>query len=143
MKPPLEPAGISRPPNRERLVLIVERDDRVRDLQRFFLEKSGFRVEFVDDGRTAFERAVETLPDLVVTEILIAPVDGLTLCRQLRDNARTGGIPVLVFSILSAASRATEAGARVFLRKPIVEATFIGAVESLMAAQPTLKADRK
>ena len=127
--------------NGRRSILIAERDERVRDLQRFFLEKAGFNVEFAADGRAAFERAVETIPDLIVTEILITPVDGLTLCRQLRDNPTTNDIPVVVFSILSAASRAAEAGAQVFLRKPIVESTFIGAVECLMAAQPTRKAD--
>ena len=123
-------------------LLIAERDARVRELQKFFLEKAGFTVEFADDGHAAFERAVQMLPDLVITEILIAPVDGLTLCRRLREHALTQGIPVMVFSILSAASRATEAGAQAFLRKPIVESTFIGAVESLMAAQPQPKAEQ-
>lgn len=122
-------------------MLIVERDGRVRELQRFFLEKAGFAVEFADDGRAGFERALHTLPDVIVTEILITPIDGLTLCRQLRENPLTSDIPVMVFSILSAASRATEAGAQAFLRKPIVESTFIGAIESLMAAQPTPRVD--
>ena len=129
--------------NGKRSVLIAERDARVRDLQRFFLEKSGFTVEFADDGQAAFERALVLLPAVVVTEILITPVDGLTLCRQLKENPLTSGIPVVVFSILSAASRAIEAGANVFLRKPMVESTFIGAVVSLMAAQPTHGADQR
>lgn len=124
------------------LVLIAERDARVRELQRFFLERAGFTVEFAADGQSAFERAAQMLPDLVITEILITPVDGLTLCRQLREHPLTSAIPVMVFSILSAAARATEAGAQVFLRKPIVESTFIGAVESLMAAQPTPRAEQ-
>jgi CheY-like chemotaxis protein len=123
-------------------VLIVERDGRVRDLQQFFLSKAGFVVEFVEDGQSALDRATRTLPDLLITEILIPRMDGLTLCRRLRDERITQGLPVMVFSILSAESRATEAGAQVFLRKPIVEATFIGAVESLMAAQPTQRADQ-
>lgn len=124
-------------------LLIVERDGRVRDLQRFFLEKAGFAVEFAADGQAALERAMQLLPDVIITEILIAPIDGLTLCRQLRENPLTTAIPVMVFSILSAASRATEAGAQAFLRKPIVESTFIGAIESLMAAQPTRRVDHR
>lgn len=122
-------------------MLIAERDARTRDLQRFFLERAGFVVEFADDGQAAFVRAVAMVPDLVITEILITPVDGLTLCRQLRAHPQTSAIPVVVFSLLSAAARATEAGAHVFLRKPMVESTFVGAVESLMAAQPTHGAD--
>jgi CheY-like chemotaxis protein len=121
----------------ERVILIAERDQNVRDLQRFFLEKAGFGVEFADDGQAALERARTDRPALVVTEILIPRLDGLALCRRLREDPLTAGVPVIVFSILSAAARAAEAGASAFLRKPLVESVFVAAVEDLVAAQPT------
>jgi CheY-like chemotaxis protein len=120
-----------------RVVLIAERDQTVRELQQFFLEKAGFAVEFADDGEAALERARLAPPALVVTEILIPKVDGLALCRRLRDDPATRGVPVIVFSILSAAARAAEAGASAFLRKPLVESVFVAAVRDLAAAQPT------
>jgi FixJ family two-component response regulator len=46
-----------------------------------------------------------------------------------------------VFSILAAAARAAEAGARAFLRKPLVESTFVAAVLGAMAAQPPASTD--
>lgn len=123
-------------PNRH-LVLIAERDPQVRELERFFLERVAFIVEFADDGPAALERARLILPALVVTEILLPGLDGLTLCRRLRDDPLTSDIPVLVFSMLAAVARAAEAGARAFLRKPLVEKTFISAVHNAIATQPT------
>jgi two-component system cell cycle response regulator len=120
-----------------RVILIAERDQNVRELQRFFLERVGLCVDFVDDGEAALARAQESRPAVVVTEILIPKIDGLTLCRRLRDDATTRDIPVVVFSILSAAARAKEAGARAFLRKPLVESLFIAAIQDAIAAQPT------
>lgn len=121
----------------ERVILIAERDQNVRELQQFFLEKAGFTVEFADDGQAALERAQAAPPALVVTEILIPRLDGLALSRRLREDPLTAGVPVIVFSILSAAARAAEAGASAFLRKPLVESTFVAAVNGLVAAQPT------
>ena len=118
------------------VILIAERDPNICELQTFFLEKAGFAVEFVGDGETAFERARLTLPALVITEILIPKVDGLALCRRLRDDPLTQRIPVVVFSILGAEGRASEAGAKAFLRKPLVGSTFVSAIQQLVAAQP-------
>lgn len=118
------------------VLLIAERDASVRDIERHFLERAGFAVDFADDGEAALSRARETRPALVVTEILIPKLDGLALCRQLKADPLTQDIPVIVFSILSAAARAGEAGASAFLRKPFVETVFLAAVRELIAAQP-------
>ncbi|HEX6134754.1 MAG TPA: response regulator [Longimicrobiales bacterium] len=118
-------------------VLIAERDQSVRRLQKLFLERAGFAVEFSDDGQDTLERALLTPPSLVIAEILIPRIDGLALCRRLRGDPRTGHVPVLIFSILAAAQRAAEAGATAFLRKPLVDSLFVAAVQDLTAAQPT------
>jgi CheY-like chemotaxis protein len=119
-----------------RTILVAERDLQMRKLQEFFLVRAGFDVEFADDGAAALERAAIAAPALVVTEILLPKLDGLALCRRLREDGRTRGIPVLVFTILAAEARALEAGAA-FLRKPLVDSTFVAAVQKLTAQQTT------
>jgi CheY-like chemotaxis protein len=119
------------------VILIAERDHTVRELQEFFLGKAGLAVEFADDGEAALERARVLLPALLVTEILIPKLDGLALCRRLREDPVTADIPVVVFSILAAAARAGEAGASAFLRKPLVESVFVAAVQDLIAPRPS------
>ena len=119
------------------VILIAERDQSVRGLQEYFLGRAGFAVEFADDGEAALERARAERPALVVTEILIPRLDGLALCRRLGEDPLTREIPVVVFSILAAAGRAGEAGAKAFLRKPLVESIFVATVQELIAARPT------
>jgi CheY-like chemotaxis protein len=124
-------------PHPERpVILIAERDQNVRELQQFFLDGAGYAVEFADDGEAALERARSAPPALLVTEILIPKLDGLALCRRLREDPATAAVPVIVFSILSAAARAAEAGASAFLRKPLVQSVFVAAVNDLVAVQP-------
>jgi CheY-like chemotaxis protein len=118
-----------------RSILIAEGDRRVRQLQSHFLGVAGFVVEFADDGMLALDRAREGQPALVVTEILIPKLDGLSLCRRLREDPVTREIPVLVFSILAAEERAGEAGASAFLRKPLVDSIFVASVHDLVAAR--------
>jgi CheY-like chemotaxis protein len=114
------------------VILIVERDRNVRELQLFFLDNAGFAVEFADDGQCALERVRLDPPALLITEILIPKIDGLTLCRLIRSEPATGDVPVMVFSILAAGARATDAGAAAFLRKPLVESTFLAAINGVM-----------
>ena len=115
------------------LVLIAERDQNVRRLQEYFLDRAGYVVEFAGDGETALHRARQRVPVLVITEILIPKLDGLALCRELRADPLTREIPVIVLSILAAQARAEEAGATVFMRKPLIDSTFVAAVRSLTA----------
>lgn len=117
-------------------ILIAERDQSVRKLQALFLERAGFDVEFAESGLDALERAPLVQPALLITEILIPGMDGLALCRALREDPRTRELPIIVFSILGAAQRAAEAGATAFLRKPLVDSIFVAAVQDLIAAQP-------
>ena len=131
--PPAEPPA--------RTLLIVERDQSVRRLQTLFLERAGFKVEFADDGMCALECAIAAPPAAVITEILVPKMDGLALCRALRAEPRTRTIPIIVFSILGAAQRASEAGATLFLRKPLVDSTFVAAVQTVTAAWPPMEVE--
>jgi DNA-binding response OmpR family regulator len=111
---------------------VVERDPHLRGLEVHFLQEAGFEVIFAVDGHDALKRARESRPDIVITEILVPKLDGLSLCRQLKLDPLTDGISVLVFSILAASSRAAEAGADAFLMKPLSEQRLLGTVTSLI-----------
>ncbi len=124
--------------NRQRaLILVVERNPTVQRLERYFLEQAGYAVEFETDGLSALKRAQELKPSIVVTEILVPKLDGLSLCRALKANPQTRHILVLVFSHLHARDRAEEVGADAFLVKPISEELLIDTVEQLIAQAET------
>ena len=71
-------------------------------------------------------------PAIVITEILVPGMDGLALCHQLKATAETRHIPVVVFSMLAAETRAREAGAEAFLRKPLGEHRLVQVARDLL-----------
>jgi two-component system, sensor histidine kinase and response regulator len=117
------------------LILVVERNPVVQRLERYFLEQAGYTVEFAADGRSALERARELRPRIVVTEIMVPVLDGLSLCRILKSEPETAHACVLIFSHLHAEDRAIEVGADAFLLKPFSEERLIETVEKLIATQ--------
>jgi len=114
------------------LILVVERNPAVQRLERFLLEKAGYEVQFVSDGVAALEQAQELCPRILVTEILVPRLDGLSLCRAIKSNPLTRSIVVLIFSHLHAEDRAVEAGADGFIVKPIDEENLIDIVSTLL-----------
>ena len=119
--------------SRRAIILVVERDPHVRELESYFLEEAGYGVEFAGDGVAALELARSLQPRIVITEILVPKLDGLALCRMLKEEPATRHITVLIFSVLMAADRAREAGADAFLRKPLAERHLVDTVRQLLA----------
>lgn len=113
--------------------MVVDRDPHIRELEAHFLRRAGYSVVFAVHGENALVEARTSVPDIVITEILVPRIDGLALCRQLKADPRTRDAAVLVFSILAAAGRAREAGADAFLLKPLAEHALIDTVERLLA----------
>jgi len=118
------------------LILVVERNPAVQRLEKFFLEQAGYTVEFAIDGVAALELARELKPKILVTEILVPRLDGLSLCRTLKTDPSTRSIRVLIFSHLHAEDRAREVEADAFLVKPLNEQLLIDIVEKLIDWQP-------
>lgn len=114
------------------LVLIVERDPHIQQLERYFLEQAGFHVEFSHDGEHGLLKAQELRPRILISEILLPRIDGLSICRRIKGDPATQSIRVLLFSILSAAERAYAAGADAFLQKPLNDIELISVVQRLL-----------
>lgn len=116
------------------IILVVERDPHVRDLEEYFLNEAGYEVEFALDGVAALARARTILPQIIVTEILVPKLNGLALCRAVKEDPALRSTAVLIFSILSAEARAHEAGADAFLMKPLADRRLVETVRALLAS---------
>jgi DNA-binding response OmpR family regulator len=77
--------------------LILAVDDEPRNLQVIgpLLSRNGFRVSFALDGARAIALAIESSPDVVLLDVSMPGMDGLEVCRALRADLRTAGIPVI------------------------------------------------
>jgi CheY-like chemotaxis protein len=115
------------------MIMVAERDPITADLERFFLESAGYDVRVVLDGRTAVQEAEAMRPDLVVVDVILPGVNGLQVCRGLKSNPATAGIPVVVFSVLDVRERALDAGADAFLLKPLEQPRLIDLVRTMLS----------
>jgi DNA-binding response OmpR family regulator len=76
-------------------VLVVDDDPTVSEVVARYLERDGYAVETVADGRTALDRALAEPPDLVVLDLMLPGLDGLEVCRRLRALAP---VPIVILT---------------------------------------------
>ena len=117
-------------------VLIVEDDRDGRLMLVEWLEQAGFDVAQAHNGLQAFERAVESTPDVVVTDLNIPGIDGFELTRRLKQDPRTRSVPVVAVTGYAAFAadpmRAQRAGCDVVLEKPCSAADLETAIRRLL-----------
>ena len=119
------------------LVLLVEDDRDGRVLFTEWLRDAGFRVETAHNGLQALERAIETIPDAVLTDLHIPGIDGYELTRRLKGDPRTASIPVLAVTgyapFTQDPSRAERAGCDAVLPKPCDPGDLSSTLHTLIA----------
>ena len=111
---------VRNPPSRP-LVLIIDGHDDTRGLYVQALSALGFEAIAVDDDAHAYERAWESRPDIIVTELTLPHIDGWHLLQRLKSDARTRSIPVVVVTGQAAPDvreRAEREGGAAFFLKP-------------------------
>ena len=79
----------------KKVVLIVDDEQTIVDMLRYNLEKEGYKTLEANDGETAVAIALEQKPNLVLLDIMLPKMDGLTVCKRIRQ---TLNIPILMIS---------------------------------------------
>jgi two-component system phosphate regulon response regulator PhoB len=116
-------------------VLIIEDEPSLVEVLSYNLEKEGFEVLTATNGREGLDRARTALPDLVILDLMLPGIDGLQVCAQLRGDARTQSIRVLM---LTARSEETDevvgfnVGADDYVTKPFKVRPLIHRVKALL-----------
>lgn len=118
------------------IVLLVEDDRDGRRMYADWLTDAGFRVDQAHNGLQALERAFDSPPHVVVTDLNIPGIDGFELTRRLRDDVRTRDIPVVAVTgyaaFASDPERARRAGCDAVLSKPCSPEDLEAAIRSLI-----------
>ena len=116
-------------------VLVVDDDPQVLRLMRVNLELEGYDVVSAPDGEEALEAVLNERPDVVVCDVMMPGMDGLTVLRNLRSNPRTSKIPFVVVSAKAQRSdvkAALDMGADRYITKPFDPQELLDAVENLL-----------
>ena len=102
-------------------ILLIEDDGDMRELVAGHLEHSGFDVQRAEDGIKGQALALQYTPDLILLDLMLPKVDGLTLCQRLRRDERTAKIPILMLTALGGTKDKVSgfnSGADDYLTKP-------------------------
>jgi len=104
------------------LVLVVDDEEDILELVKYNLKKEGFDVHCAENGVEALQMAKESIPDVVVMDIMMPEMDGIEASKKLREHAKLRTIPILMLTARSDESDQVEgldAGADIYLTKPV------------------------
>ncbi|MEZ5294173.1 MAG: response regulator transcription factor [Vicinamibacterales bacterium] len=116
-------------------ILVAEDDADIADLVRHYLEKDGFTVESTATGRDVAARLAAAPSDLVVLDLMLPDVDGLTVCRTLRADPATAALPIIMLTAKAAESdriAGLEMGADDYITKPFSPKELVARVKALL-----------
>lgn len=103
------------------VILAVDDSASMRQMVRYTLENAGYEVVQAVDGYEALEYAKNTGVDLVLADVNMPKMDGISLCKELRNLAHYKGVPILMLttdSAVDAKARGKQAGATGWIVKP-------------------------
>jgi DNA-binding response OmpR family regulator len=113
-------------------VLVVDDEDHILELARLYLSREGYQIETITDGAEVLARFGQLKPDLVVLDIMLPNVDGLTICREIRKQSQ---VPIIM---LTARDEVTdkvvglELGADDYLTKPFHPQELVARAKALV-----------
>jgi DNA-binding response OmpR family regulator len=116
-------------------VLVVEDDPDIAQLVAHYLEKSGFSVDVLANGREALGAIAARTPDVLVLDLMLPGVDGLEICRVVRGNEATAAMPIIMLTARSEESDrivGLEIGADDYLGKPFSPNELVARVRALV-----------
>lgn len=120
--------------NAPRTVLVVDDFDDTRLLLRTWLERRGFRVVEAENGLQAINQAEIESPDLIIMDMQMPQLDGLSATRRIRDLKSMDSVPIVAVSAYGAdqfRDQALAAGCNEYVSTPFEPATLEGIIRSL------------
>lgn len=105
----------------KKTILVVDDEESIMDLLVFNLEKEGYNTIKAYDGITAVEKAVKEKPDLILLDVMIPKLDGISVCKKIRYYLNISTMPILMVSAKDSESDkivGLEMGADDYITKP-------------------------
>ena len=102
-------------------VLVVDDEENIRELVRYNLDREGYRVTTVGSGEEALHHVRSNVPDLIVLDLMLPGIDGLDVCKELKNDAQTAHIPIVMLTVKGEESDIViglELGADDYITKP-------------------------
>ncbi len=116
-------------------ILVADDDDGLRQLLRLILSREGFEVIEADSGEQALALAAAVDPALILLDVMMPGMDGYDVCRHLKDDQRTGDVPVVFVSAAEDVVRRNDLyklGAAACIQKPFGPRDLVTRIKAVM-----------
>lgn len=114
-------------------ILIVEDEEAIADLEKDYLELSGFEVEIENNGRNGLEKAILGEYDLIILDLMLPDVDGFEICKEVREKKNTPIIMVSAKKDDIDKIRGLGLGADDYMTKPFSPSELVARVKAHLA----------
>ena len=118
--------------------LVLEDDDDVRTLVQKLLESHGFTVTTAADGLEGLMKLETLTPDVILCDVMMPNLDGMTFTKAIKRHASTRGVPVIFLTAKTDTRTVAEgitAGAKFYLTKPFSHAELLAKVRKALDAK--------
>ena len=116
-----------------RKVLVVDDDPEIIQILEINLTHAKFEVVSASNGTEVLAKAFKERPDLIILDVVLPDLDGLDICRQLKESSQTSHIPVIIVSAKIDCNdkiAAIVAGAEGYITKPFAPAEVVALAEA-------------
>ena len=117
------------------IIYIVEDDSNIREIEMIALQNSGYRVEAFEDAASFYHKIKESLPDLIILDVMLPDEDGHEIIKRLRSTMATKMIPVIMVTAKTQELdliKGLENGADDYIKKPFSIMELISRVKALL-----------
>ena len=125
-------------------IIVVEDEEDIQELVSFNLAKENYRVKCAGSGREALQMIQKEPPDLVVLDLMLPDVDGLEVCRQMKQDAALSHIPIVMLTAKGEESdivTGLELGADDYVTKPFSLKVFVTRVRMVLRRRQAVPPD--
>lgn len=126
-------------------IMVVDDETYIVELVKFNLEKEGFKVIVAHNGLSALKLVKSELPDLIILDIMLPKMDGLEVCRALKQDSRYHQIPIIMLTARAEEIDTVlglELGADDYIKKPFSPREMVARVKARLRAVKLLAAEQ-
>ena len=116
-------------------VLVVEDEEDIQELIRYNLSKAAYKVSCVGSGEEALKSARSNPPDLIILDLMLPGVDGLEVCRRIKQESATSLVPIIMVTAKGEETDiivGLELGADDYITKPFSLNIFLSRVKAVL-----------
>ena len=126
-------------------ILVVDDEDHIVELIKFNLESSGYEVILAFNGEDAIEKVLEEKPDLIILDLMLPKIDGVEVCKIVKQNEATSNISIIMLTAKSDESDkivGLETGADDYMTKPFSVKELIARVNAVLRRNSYYKLEK-